>query len=43
MFYCRGRKLAKSLLKEHRTDLLLWNAYAQMEKSYDRIEEVNYL
>ncbi|KAI9487708.1 MAG: NRDE-2, necessary for RNA interference-domain-containing protein [Benjaminiella poitrasii] len=34
-----GRQLAKSLLKEQRTSLVLWDAYAQMEKSHDRINE----
>ncbi|KAI8968975.1 NRDE-2, necessary for RNA interference-domain-containing protein [Mycotypha africana] len=34
-----GRKLAKKLLKEHSTNLALWNAYACMEKGYGRIEE----
>ncbi|KAI8051900.1 NRDE-2, necessary for RNA interference-domain-containing protein [Gilbertella persicaria] len=35
-----GRRLAKSLLKDNRASLKLWNAYAQMEKSHDRISEV---
>ncbi|KAK4511241.1 uncharacterized protein ATC70_012455 [Mucor velutinosus] len=34
-----GRRLAKSLLKDQRTSLTLWNAYAQMEKSHDRMDE----
>ncbi|CAO0790696.1 unnamed protein product [Mucor circinelloides] len=34
-----GRRLAKSLLKDQRTSLTLWNAYAQMEKSHDRTDE----
>ncbi|KAL9542170.1 hypothetical protein MBANPS3_008745 [Mucor bainieri] len=34
-----GRRLAKSLLKDQRTSLTLWNAYAQMEKSHDRVDE----
>ncbi|KAF7728244.1 hypothetical protein EC973_006525 [Apophysomyces ossiformis] len=37
--YKGGRQLAKSMLKEHRTNLILWNAYAQMEKSHDRPKE----
>lgn len=36
----RGRRLAKSFLKDQRTSLTLWNAYAQMEKSHDRMDEV---
>lgn len=39
-FFFRGRRLAKNLLKDQRTSLTLWNAYAQMEKSHDRIDEV---
>ncbi|KAF1799857.1 NRDE-2, necessary for RNA interference-domain-containing protein [Mucor lusitanicus] len=34
-----GRRLAKSLLKDQTTSLILWNAYAQMEKSHDRMDE----
>ncbi|KAI8972712.1 NRDE-2, necessary for RNA interference-domain-containing protein [Pilobolus umbonatus] len=34
-----GRRLAKSLLKNQRSNLILWNAYAQMEKYHDRIDE----
>lgn len=34
-----GRRLAKSLLKDQRTSLILWNAYAQMEKSHNRMDE----
>ncbi|KAG2234395.1 hypothetical protein INT48_003622 [Thamnidium elegans] len=37
--YKMGRRLAKNLLKDQRTSLTLWNAYAQMEKSHDRIDE----
>lgn len=41
-FFClyRGKKLAKSLLKDQRTSLTLWNAYAQMEKSHGKLDEV---
>lgn len=39
-FLYRGKKLAKSLLKDQRTSLTLWNAYAQMEKSHGRLDEV---
>lgn len=38
----RGRRLAKSLLKDQTTSLILWNAYAQMEKSHDRMDEVGH-
>ncbi|CEP11433.1 hypothetical protein [Parasitella parasitica] len=34
-----GRRLAKSLLKDQRNSLTLWNAYAQMEKSHNRLDE----
>ncbi|RCH97051.1 hypothetical protein CU098_008002, partial [Rhizopus stolonifer] len=37
--YKMARKLAKNHLKEDRTNLVLWNAYAQMEKSHNRIDE----
>ncbi|KAI8088685.1 NRDE-2, necessary for RNA interference-domain-containing protein [Halteromyces radiatus] len=37
--YKAGRKLAKRLLNDQRTNIKLWNAYAQMEKSHDRPEE----
>ncbi|KAI7908306.1 NRDE-2, necessary for RNA interference-domain-containing protein [Cokeromyces recurvatus] len=37
--YKFGRQLAKNLLKDQRTSLTLWNAYAQMEKSHDHINE----
>ncbi|CAO3697494.1 unnamed protein product [Rhizopus microsporus] len=37
--YKAGRKLAKSLLKDDRTNLVLWTAYAQMEKSHNKIDE----
>ncbi|KAG0177112.1 hypothetical protein DFQ28_006393 [Apophysomyces sp. BC1034] len=37
--YKGGRQLAKTMLKELRTNLILWNAYAQMEKSHDRPKE----
>ncbi|KAI8647113.1 NRDE-2, necessary for RNA interference-domain-containing protein [Parasitella parasitica] len=36
----RGRQLAKSLLKDQRNSLTLWNAYAQMEKSHSRLDEL---
>ncbi|KAG0224175.1 hypothetical protein BGW42_005299 [Actinomortierella wolfii] len=35
----KGQKMAKKLLKHDRMDLELWNAYAQMEKSFGRIAE----
>ncbi|KAG2202419.1 hypothetical protein INT47_008890 [Mucor saturninus] len=38
--YKLGRRLAKSWLKDQRTSLTLWNAFAQLEKSHDRIDEV---
>jgi hypothetical protein len=41
LYYARGRKLAKSLLKDQRTSLTLWNAYAQLEKSHGRVDEVS--
>ncbi|KAI9286695.1 NRDE-2, necessary for RNA interference-domain-containing protein [Umbelopsis sp. AD052] len=34
-----GAKLAKSLLKDDRNNLILWNAYAQHEKSHNNITE----
>ncbi|KAI9313832.1 NRDE-2, necessary for RNA interference-domain-containing protein [Dichotomocladium elegans] len=37
--YKRGKKLAKEMLKEHRNNLILWNVYAQMEKSHGRVNE----
>ncbi|CAO3586073.1 unnamed protein product [Absidia cylindrospora] len=37
--YKRGRKLAKKLLKDQRTNIKLWNAYAQMQKAHDKPEE----
>jgi hypothetical protein len=36
----RGAKLAKNLLKNDRNNLILWNAYAQHEKSHAKIPEV---
>ncbi|KAI9025805.1 NRDE-2, necessary for RNA interference-domain-containing protein, partial [Phycomyces nitens] len=38
--YKGGRTLAKNMLKENRTDLVLWNAYAQLEKSHDKPQEL---
>ncbi|CAM0137619.1 unnamed protein product [Umbelopsis sp. WA50703] len=35
----RGAKAAKNLLKEDRNNLSLWNAYAQHEKSHNKIPE----
>ncbi|KAL0074451.1 NRDE-2, necessary for RNA interference-domain-containing protein [Phycomyces blakesleeanus] len=37
--YKGGRTLAKNMLKENRTNLVLWNAYAQLEKSHDKPQE----
>ncbi|CAO3613577.1 unnamed protein product [Cunninghamella blakesleeana] len=37
--YEKGRKLAKKLLKVQQTNVALWNAYAQMENAYNRVEE----
>ncbi|KAI8340046.1 NRDE-2, necessary for RNA interference-domain-containing protein [Chlamydoabsidia padenii] len=34
-----GRNLAKKLLNDQRTNIKLWNAYAQMEKGYGRQDE----
>ncbi|KAH8548370.1 NRDE-2, necessary for RNA interference-domain-containing protein [Umbelopsis sp. PMI_123] len=34
-----GAKLAKTLLKNDRNNLILWNAYAQHEKSHNKISE----
>ncbi|KAI8069872.1 NRDE-2, necessary for RNA interference-domain-containing protein [Gongronella butleri] len=34
----RGFKLAKRLLSEN-NDMILWNAFAQMEKGYDKVKE----
>ncbi|CAG8548926.1 4305_t:CDS:10 [Ambispora gerdemannii] len=35
----KGRKLAKELLKTDRMNLILWNGYAQLEKSRNNISE----
>ncbi|KAI9260144.1 NRDE-2, necessary for RNA interference-domain-containing protein [Sporodiniella umbellata] len=36
--YKLARKVAKQLLKEDRDNLILWNAYAQMEKSHSNLD-----
>ncbi|KAG0944610.1 hypothetical protein G6F29_004478 [Rhizopus arrhizus] len=41
--YKAGQRLAKNLLKEERTNLVLWTAYAQMEKSHNKIDKAIYL
>ncbi|KAI9303040.1 NRDE-2, necessary for RNA interference-domain-containing protein [Cunninghamella echinulata] len=37
--YKGGRKLAKKLLSEQRMNVAIWNAYAQMENVYNKVEE----
>ncbi|CAG8460298.1 12938_t:CDS:10 [Ambispora leptoticha] len=37
--FAKGRKLAKELLKTDRMNLVLWNGYAQLEKSRNNISE----
>ncbi|KAI8393343.1 NRDE-2, necessary for RNA interference-domain-containing protein [Radiomyces spectabilis] len=37
--YKSARKLAKQLLKDQRTNMTLWNAYAQMERYHGKIDE----
>ncbi|KAI8876533.1 DUF1740-domain-containing protein [Backusella circina FSU 941] len=37
--YKNGRQLAKRLLSQQKENLILWNAYAQMEKSQGRMDE----
>jgi hypothetical protein len=39
--FCSGQRLAKNLLKEERTNLVLWTAYAQMEKSHNKIDKAS--
>ena len=34
-----ARNLAKNLLNDHRTNLSLWNVYAQMEKCHGKLKE----
>lgn len=38
-----AKKLAKDMLKDRSSNLILWNGYAQMEKSHGRLKEVHFL